>query len=111
MIKSEQAQEVLRELRKEDWVEVNMNALGRLPASARAIGRGILGRDADGKEHRDWQKTQQERAKAVGQLDREAPTQRQKLFAVLFPKLESQVEAAWQLLGQLPYHIGYDRKA
>ncbi len=110
MLKTEQAQAELKKLRKDDWVEANLHDVSRLPATARTIGRSLLGRDEQGKEHRDWQKNQAARRRAIAQLDRETPAQRAKIFSVLFPKLEPQVEAAWQLIGTLPYHVGYLRK-
>src|SRR5205085_2125226 len=93
------------------WLEINLREVGRLPATMRTLGRGLLGRQPDGKEFRDWQKSQRARRQAVAQLDRQTPAQREKLFGILFPKLEGEVEAAWQFNAFLPYQTGYVRKA
>ncbi len=110
MLKPEQAQKELEKLRKEDWVEVNLRDLGRLPPTARTLGRSLLGKEEDGKQIRDWDKRLRDRQQAMAELDKDA-AQRRKLFAVLFPKLEKEVEAAWQLCTRLPYQYGYARKA
>jgi hypothetical protein len=110
MLKPEEAQKELEKLRQEDWVEVTLRNLKKLPASSRTLGRAILGDDAGGGT-RDWQRLARERRNAAMRFEKETPAARQKLFAVLFPKLQDQVEAAWHFMERLPYQVGYARKA
>src|SRR2546423_673947 len=110
MLKPEQAQKELAKLRQEDWVESNLREVRRLPPSLRTLGRAVLGHEEDGEEVRDWQERRRGLHQAMARLARESAAQRHKLFAVLFPKLESEIEAGWQLAARLPYQIGFERK-
>jgi HEAT repeat protein len=110
MLKPEEAQKEFAKLQREDWVEARLSSLARLPATARTLGHALLGHDADGAA-RQWQRLQEERRQAAARLEKETPAMRRRLFAVLFPKLGDSVEAAWQLIGRLPYQTGHARKA
>jgi len=110
MLKPEDAQKELTKLQQADWVQVRLKDLGKLPATARALGHALLGRAADGAAAR-WDRLRQERQQAAAHLEKEPPAVRRKIFAALYPKLDDSVEAAWQFLGRLPYQTGYARKA
>lgn len=111
MIKPEAAQEQLEELHNRDWLDANLGGLKKLPTTVRSIGHALLGRQTDGSKIGDWQEQQKARTRAIATLDAQSVDQRRALFGVLFPKLEAEVEAAWQLNASLPYQATYyDRK-
>ena len=81
-----------------------------MPARLCGIGRGLLGRDARGKAFPNWEARQKAEKENHTQLANLSATDRQKIFAVLFPKLARRLEDAWQLVARLPYEIDYERK-
>jgi len=109
-MKPEHAQKELEKLRKPDWLEINLRELDQLPEAVRVVGRRLLGRHADVQDQHDWQKVFKSRRASLAHLAKDSPESRKKLFAVLFPRLESQVEAAWHLNARLPYQVGHGRK-
>jgi len=112
MIQPELAQQELAKLRKEGWLECSMRDVGRLPARLRSLGYGLLGRAPDGQEIAgNWRQVNAAWREAALRLEGESSAGRLKVFAVLFPKLEANVEAGWQLHVTLPYQTGYVRKA
>src|SRR5262245_46445997 len=111
MLKHEDAQKRLEQVRIKHWTEKRVAALGKLPGKLAEVGRGLLGRDASGKPIKDWQKRYKAQEAARKRLDALPAAQRQQVLATFFPKLAPYLEPAWQLLGQLPYEVGYERKA
>jgi HEAT repeat protein len=110
MLRREDAQKRLEKFQIKNWEKDRIAALRRLPARLGVVGLGLLGRAADGKAVSHWaaqQKLQEETGRLIGEL---APAARQKIFAVLFPKLGRCLENAWQLIARLPYEVDYARK-
>jgi HEAT repeat protein len=110
MLRREEAEKRLQKFRIKDWEKQRVAALGRLPKKLCAIGRGVLERDPAGKSIPDWEKKQKLQKDVQAQLSQLSPAERQKIFAVLFPQITRHLEAAWQLMGQLPYEVEYTRK-
>jgi HEAT repeat protein len=110
MLRREEAQKRLQKFHIKDWEKQRIAALGRLPKKLCAIGRGLLERDPAGKPIRDWEKKQNLQKDVQTQLSQLSPAERQKIFTVLFPRIARHLEAAWQLMGRLPYEIDYTRK-
>jgi hypothetical protein len=105
MLKREQAEKQLEELRKDDWVEFRLKKLAKLPAKLRTGGQLAMRRDASGAEYdyKTWDEYQKKRAAAFkGLSDRD----RRALFAALFDGLADAVERAWQLHDRLPSSSG-----
>ena len=111
MLKPEQAQERLKQFQVKDWEKQRLAAVAKLPKQLCEVGYGILGRDASGKESRDWAKRSVLQKMVAEQLDAMKPNERLKVFEALFPKVASYMEGAWQLHYRLPYQVGYERKA
>src|SRR5262249_32802431 len=73
-------------------------------------GAGIEG-EGEGKRLRSGEKEEEATRAAEDQLQAMSAKERQRLFAVLFPRLAGHLEAGWQLCARLPYEIDYERKA
>jgi hypothetical protein len=56
------------------------------------------------------QQTNQAYRQALDALADLSPSQRQRVFAVFFPKIHIYLETAWQLHDRIPYQTGYQRK-
>jgi hypothetical protein len=110
MLKAEQAREQLEKVRYENGEKRRLAALAKLPKKLAEIGRGVLGRDARGKAL-DWQARDKAERAARARLDELSIKERRALLDALFPKLGHHVDAAWELTRQLPYEVGYVRKA
>jgi hypothetical protein len=110
MLNHEEAEKRLKAFRVKDWERSRVAALGKLPAEMKAAGLALLGRDADGKTFKDWQKKHTAEEGAVESLAKASPKERQRVFAAFFPKLARHIEAGWQLWQRLPYEVKYDRK-
>jgi hypothetical protein len=111
MLKPEQARAELEKIRRENGEKRRLAALARLPKNLAAVGRGLLGRDAQGRAIEKWEPQQQAQQAARQQLDGLPAKARRQVFEALFPKLGSFVDAAWELGFQLPYEAGFERKA
>src|SRR5437764_10242064 len=109
MLRREEAEKRLDKLRVKDWCKHKVAAFGALPEKVRAAGRALLGRDPQGKPFKGWQKERKAFEEAVDVLQRLAARDRQKVFAVLFPRLAAHLEGAWQLLARLPYEVDFNR--
>jgi HEAT repeat protein len=110
MLKHEDAVKRLEQYQIKNWQEKMGRALGKLPGQLANTGRALLGRDAAGKPFKNWQKRNKAMELAQERLAAMAARDRQKLFQVLFPKLGGYLEAGWELMGSLPYEIGYTRR-
>src|SRR6516162_5464721 len=110
MLRREEAEKRLQKFQIKNWEKQRISELGRLPKKLCAIGRGLFYRDPKGKSISDWDKRRQAQEAAQGQLAELSPGERQKIFAVLFPKLARRLEDAWQLVARLPYEVDYERK-
>jgi hypothetical protein len=110
MLRSEDAHKRLESFQIENRhrkLVAGVKGLAKQPA---LIARAILDVNEKGRPFDDWQA----RNKLHEQASREVPSltasERQQLCRLLFPKLASQVEAAWQLFDHLPYQVGYSRR-
>ncbi len=110
MLSREVAQVQLQQFYLTDWKAQCVRQFGQLPDLLRMVSYGILGYDADGKPfaHAEFYLLQEQFHQ---QLDQLTPADRLQIFCILFPKFAETVEAAWQLLQQLPYQSGYSRRS
>jgi hypothetical protein len=111
MLKPEQARAELEKVRRENGEKRRLAALAKLPHKLAAIGRGLLGRDARGKAIDRWEAKHQAEQEAGQKLDGLPTRERRQVLEALFPKIGTHVDAAWELTHQLPYEVGYERKA
>ncbi len=110
MLRHEDAEKRLKQFQIKNWSTRTATALGQLPARLCEAGRALLDRNAQNKPIKDWDKRQEAKEKAIALLEQLTPAERQRLFAVFFPKLPAAMENAWQLLTRLPYETEYERK-
>jgi hypothetical protein len=110
MLNREVAQAQLKTLHLADWRSRQIQHLSQLADPLRLIGYGILGHGTKGQRLDHWQAYELQ-AQSLSQLDALEPDDRQALFTALLPKLAPIVEAAWQLIAQLPYREGYSRRS
>lgn len=110
MLRREEAEKRLQKFQSKHWERDRIAALGRLPDRLCGIGRLLLGRDNRGKSFPNWEVKAKAVAAARLQLAKLSSAERQKLFAMLFPKLARRLEDGWQLVGRLPYQLSYARK-
>jgi hypothetical protein len=110
MLSRDEAEKRLKQFAIKNWDRERSAALSRLPGKLAAVGQGLLQRDPKGKPFRDWWKQYESREKAAQQMNDLSSAERQKIFAVLFPKIARHLEAAWQMYGRLPYEVDGDRK-
>ncbi len=110
MLRYEEAEKRLEKFKIKNWTSKVIQAMGKLPAKLCEAGRALLGRNAQGKSFQNWDKQDQALGNAIALMEKLSAADRQRIFAVLFPKLAGAIEAAWQLLTRLPYETQYDRK-
>jgi hypothetical protein len=104
MLKAEDAQAKLEELRRPDWVENHAGALKQLPG----VQAWMRFRLAD-----DGSMDHAQKAEAFAfRVSAYSDTQRRELFETLFPKLADAMERAWQGLANAPIQFySYETKA
>ncbi|MEM9803882.1 MAG: DUF5724 domain-containing protein, partial [Cyanobacteria bacterium P01_D01_bin.56] len=102
MLQRELAKERLNAYQVDSWENWMMAALADLPKSLNDIGQSLLW--LNDHERRDSWKA----LEAVGKL---GVQERRQLFAVVFPAIGNHVDAAYDLIRQLPYQKGYYRRA
>lgn len=110
MINREEAQKQLQELRVKNWKTTRIEQMKGLPTTLAEIGFSLLGCDSQGKPI-DTIRQYQHNNKNIEKFEALNSTERLEIFRILFPEFWQLVEQAWQLLTQLPYQIGYQRKA
>lgn len=110
-LKSEVAEERLEKLKVTNWESKLLARLKKLPKALAGPAYGLFGRDASGKDIRDWEKAQEAKHAAVAAIDALSAAQRAKLFAGFFPYLGKHFAAAWDLFPRLPYQEFGDRRA
>jgi hypothetical protein len=111
MLHPQEAQKRLQAFKIKNWQKQRVEQLGALPEKLRAAGRALLDRDPAGKPFKGWERAHKARTDAGEALAKMTARDRQRVFAVFFPRLAGPIEGAWQLLARLPYGTGYDRKA
>ena len=109
MLKTEEAQARLREMKADKWVDQRLASIGKLPETSRTTARAMLGREASGKPM-DWQKRHKAREQSIQLFRRMSTAERQKLFEAIFGDLAPYVRRGWEMLASLPYETGYGRK-
>jgi Family of unknown function (DUF5724)/Domain of unknown function (DUF4132) len=119
MLRREDADKILKEEQTSNWTALCLSAIQtELPEELRPVAYALLNRDENGKPitsvhsdpevaRRHWEAVERG-FEALYALD---PDRRTAVFAALVPRVASTVEAAWQLLGRLPYQAGWQRKA
>src|SRR5687767_12324604 len=103
MLDRNRAQEQLKKLNDEDWLDHRLARLSKLPEPLRNTGRVLLGRSEDGKELRDYDKHRLAAKRNVERFRGLSDKQRRELFAALFGGLAPYVERGHQMLLGLPY--------
>ena len=107
----EKAQEQLEKCQDPKRQAKCLDRVRALPKALSAPAFGLIGRTADGKDIRDWQKAKQVRDDATAAVDQLSAAQRVKLFAAIFPHLGKSFAAVWDLFPRLPYQDDYERRA
>lgn len=107
----EKAQEQLEKCQDAKRQAKCLERIGKLPKALSAPAYGLLGRSADGKDIRDWKKSNQARTDAAAAVDKLPAAQRVKLFAAFFPHLGKYFAAVWETFPRLPYQDDYERRA
>jgi hypothetical protein len=110
MLRREEAEKRLAKFRNKNWKKERVAAMGKLPAATREAGLALLGHDAKGQPCRDYRKQHQAKKDAVARMQGMSAAQRKLIFAVLFPQIASHLEAAWQMVAELPYEVDYERR-
>jgi len=119
MFSHEDAQKILKEAQTADWLALSLAAIKReLPEAHRAPAYALLNHDRHGKAlvqkanepeaSRAFYREIEENLRQFADLE---SGERQTIFAALVPLIAPTIEAAWQLLGALPYQTGWERKA
>src|SRR5262245_58147547 len=104
MLKREDAEKKLKAFKVKDWEKSRHAAIAKLPGDLKAVGFLVaFDRDAEGKSFKSWERRMKANEQAADRLAQLSAKDRQRLFAVLFPKLAKHMEAAWQLWQKLPY--------
>jgi hypothetical protein len=107
----EKAQEQLEKCKDSKREAKCLERVRALPAGLSAAAFGLLGRAADGKDIRDWQKSNKARREAAAAIDKLPAAQRAKLFAAFFPHLGKYFAAVWEMFPRLPFQDDYERRA
>ncbi len=110
MLNPEVAQAQLGTVYVADWRGQRLKQMGNLPEALQSIGYGILGYGSDGRRLDNYQSYSAQQAELY-QLDVLAPSEREQIISVIFPKFAALVEAGWQLISQLPYQSDSYRRS
>lgn len=117
MLSREEAQNILKEEQTANWSELCASAIqNELPASLHAAAYALLNRDEQGKaadfSNREAMLCHREAVeRGLQRLADLSSEERRAIFSVLVPRTATTVEAAWQLLGRLPYQVDWQRRA
>ncbi|GHO79914.1 hypothetical protein KSD_76850 [Ktedonobacter sp. SOSP1-85] len=118
VLSREDVQASLQAEKTENWLELSLAAIeNELPPSLRTPAYALLNRDEQGKElnhgydFTERQRQFEEREKQIARLDELSSEEQHAIFTALVPRLATHLEAAWQLIGQLPYQADTYRRA
>jgi hypothetical protein len=113
MLNPEIAQARLKEYQVTDWQSVRLAKLAKLPAKLRSIGYGILAHDDKGNPVKvDYYHPSSIIEDNLKNLNGLKPSERLKIFEILFPQFAPVVEAAWRSFEtSWTYQEGYNRKS
>jgi Family of unknown function (DUF5724)/Domain of unknown function (DUF4132) len=113
MLNPEIAQARLKEYQVTDWLPVRLAKLVKLPAKLRSIGYGILAHDETETPVKiDYYNQSPIIEDNIKNLNGLKPTDRLKIFEILFPQLANVVESAWRSFKtSWTYQDGYNRKS
>ncbi|HVU68831.1 MAG TPA: hypothetical protein VHD63_16975, partial [Ktedonobacteraceae bacterium] len=115
----EQAHKQLEELQTPNWQGICLAQIkDTLPAALQSCAYALLNRDEQGRiataqthGYEVMRTYHEEQERRIRQLAKMTAEERMAIFAVFVPRLAQTCEAAWQLLGRLPYQQGYYRRA
>jgi hypothetical protein len=111
MLNPEYAQEQLQTFRIPNWRETKVSKAADLPETLKEIVFAILERDPSGQVYSEYRSKHEAQDRGFSQLNSLTAEERLTIFELLFPQIYLYIEAAWQLFSQLPYQIGWQRKA
>jgi Family of unknown function (DUF5724)/Domain of unknown function (DUF4132) len=118
MLNREAAQAALKEFQSADWNRERRAQLAQLPEPLRIIGERVLlnpyqslGQTETHEEGINPLTISELRDLGLQAFLNLGKADRQILIQVLFPKIATHVEAAWQLLLRLPYQNGWSRRS
>jgi len=119
MLQREDAQKILKEQQTTNWQSLCLSAIeAELPIEFRAAAYAVLGRDEHGKilppqsfKSEDAQRHRAAVERGFRRLAALTSKERRIVFSALAPPVAATLEAAWQLLGRVPYQIGWQRRA
>jgi hypothetical protein len=109
VLKPELAREQLGKIRSKKNKKARYARVQKLPKPLAALGMGIFGLLPDGQSPKEWSARRKLEQSSTTSLSLD-PKGRAKVFAALFPTLAKEVEAGWQVLGQMPCTTGYIRR-
>ncbi|GCE08959.1 DUF5724 domain-containing protein [Dictyobacter aurantiacus] len=114
-------EDVQRRLKAEEtpnWLELSLTSIeNELPASLRPPVYALFNRDEHGNDLDQIYDLKKrlaglgEREKQIARLADMSSEERHTIFVTLVPCLAAHLEAAWRMLGQLPYQFMADRRA
>ena len=116
-LKREEARKLLDQARDQHWREQTLVTIASaLPADVQPTAYLLLDCDEQGASllgpaDRDRKRFQAAFKLAVPRLESLNRDQRRVLFSSVLPGIADQLEAAWELLGRLPYQTDYQRRA
>lgn len=110
MLKPEIARQQLEKLKSKKHAAGRQARLRQLAKPLARAAFGLFGKLPDGKQPNEWPERQALQKAAALQLTEDG-RMRTRVLGALFPTLQAEVEAAWQLLGRLPYTVGCNRRA
>ncbi|HEX6554088.1 MAG TPA: DUF5724 domain-containing protein [Ktedonobacteraceae bacterium] len=119
MLQREDAQKFLKEQQTTNWQALCLSAIEvDLPIELHAAAYAVLRRDEHGKilppqsfNSEDVQRHREAVERGFRHLAALTSRERRIVFTVLAPRIATTLEAAWQLLGRMPYQIGWQRRA
>lgn len=98
MLKREEADKQLAQLRIKNWDKNVLTTLAKLPEKLATIGRTMRGIDTNGKAFKTWQKRNAADQKAYPALAALSAKDRVRLFTAFHPQLGNELEAAYQFV-------------
>ncbi|GHO85046.1 DUF4132 domain-containing protein [Dictyobacter formicarum] len=114
----EDIQEKLKSEETTNWLELSLAAIeNELPAPLRPPAYALINCDEHGKDlnqiddYTERLSQLKELEKQIARLADLSSRERHAIFTALVPRLATHLEAAWQLIGQLPYQFDFYRRA
>jgi Family of unknown function (DUF5724)/Domain of unknown function (DUF4132) len=117
MLKREDAQKLLQQEKNQHWLKEAPAAINHdLPPELRATACALLDRDEHGGSLVGYAESDRKRRAdafkyAIAQFETLSSGQCQIVFNAMMPGISDHLQAAWDLIGRLPYQTGYERRA